>query len=212
MFYVYEHIRPDTNAVFYVGKGKGSRINSLSDRNRYWNHIVAKVGSFDVCKIVENEDEELVFLAEQERIDQLKKIGIKLCNITNGGEGSSGRVLSKESREKIRKSALQRIHPKHTEESKEKIRKANTGVVFTEERKRKISEARKGQKMLPHVREALRLGRHGYKHSEEILERMRKIQRSMPKRNCPHCNFVGNAGNVARWHLNNCKLRRIENE
>jgi hypothetical protein len=205
MFYVYEHTRPDTTAIFYVGKGNGNRLNSLSDRNRHWKHIVAKVGSFSAVKIVEHEDEELVFLAEQERIDQLRRIGVKLCNVTNGGEGTSGFNHSEESKEKMRISMKNRIPHKHSEESKEKIRQANTGVVFTEERKKKISEARKGHKMLPHVKEALRIGMKGYKHSEEVLERMRKIQRAMPKFSCPHCDFVGNAGNVARWHFDRCK-------
>jgi hypothetical protein len=212
MFYIYEHIRPDTNAVFYVGKGNGNRMNSLRDRNRYWKHIVGKVGSFNALKILEHEDEELVFLAEQERIDQLRRIGIKLCNITNGGEGISGFNHSEESKKKMSVARKMLVPHKHSEESKEKIRQANTGVIFTEERKRKISEARKGHKMLPHLKEALRLRMKGYKHSEEVLERMRKIQRAMPKIGCPHCGFVGNAGNVARWHFNKCKLKGTENE
>lgn len=88
-FYIYEHIRPDTNQVFYVGKGCGNRCNSLR-RNVHWKRIVAKAGGFTVRKIVENIDEELAFLAEQERIDQLKRLSFNLCNATNGGEGVSG--------------------------------------------------------------------------------------------------------------------------
>jgi hypothetical protein len=88
-FYIYEHIRPDTGIVFYVGKGKGDRCNSLR-RNVYWKRIVEKAQGFNVRKIVENVNEELAFLAEQERIDQLKRIGFNLCNATNGGEGVSG--------------------------------------------------------------------------------------------------------------------------
>lgn len=101
MFYVYEHIRPDTGMVFYVGKGQGSRYLAKTHRNKHWHHIVAKAGSFTSKKIVENIDEELALLAEQERIDQLKRLGVKLCNMTNGGEGTSGRVFSEESKRKI---------------------------------------------------------------------------------------------------------------
>jgi hypothetical protein len=41
MFYVYEHIRPDTNKVFYVGKGSGYRSGITQHRNNYWKNIVA---------------------------------------------------------------------------------------------------------------------------------------------------------------------------
>jgi hypothetical protein len=99
MFYIYEHIRPDTNTVFYVGKGSGYRAGTTQHRNTYWKNVVAKAGKFNVRKIVQNVDEELAFLAEQERIDQLKRLGIKLTNLTDGGEGSSN--PSEETRRKM---------------------------------------------------------------------------------------------------------------
>jgi hypothetical protein len=102
MFYVYEHIRPDTGMVFYVGKGSGWRSGITQHRNTYWKNVVAKAGGFKSRKIVENVDEELAFLAEQERIDQLKRLGIKLTNLTEGGEGSSN--PSEEVRLKMSKS------------------------------------------------------------------------------------------------------------
>jgi uncharacterized C2H2 Zn-finger protein len=206
MFYVYEHIRPDTNQVFYVGKGHGYRLASTKNRNKYWQNIVNKV-SFKAVKVVEHDSEELILLAEIERIDQLRKIGVKLVNVTDGGQGISGLKHSDESKKKMSDSRKLLVPHKHTDETKEKIRKANTGVVFTEERKRKISEAKKGQKMLPQVKEALRLKMKNFKHSEETLKRMSVIQRAMPKLKCPHCDFVGNAGNVARWHLDNCSKK-----
>jgi hypothetical protein len=205
MFYVYEHIRPDTKTVFYVGKGQGNRLNSLKDRNRYWNFIYAKFGSFESRKLLEHDNEELVFLAEQERIDQLRRIGIKLCNVTKGGEGTTGLKHTKTAKQKISEARKKATPFKHTEESKAKIRKANTGAVFTEERKKNISQARKGYKMPESVKLKLKNRVKTYKHSEETLEKMRKIQRAMPKFSCPHCDFVGNAGNVARWHFDNCK-------
>lgn len=99
MFYVYEHIRPDTGMVFYVGKGSGWRAGITQHRNPYWKNVVAKAGGFNVRKIVENVDEELAFLSEQERIDQLKRLGVKLTNLTEGGEGSSN--PSEETRRKM---------------------------------------------------------------------------------------------------------------
>ncbi len=204
MFYVYEHIRLDTNQVFYVGKGQGYRLTSTKDRNKHWHNIVNKVG-FKAIKVLENEDEELILLAEIERIDQLRKLGYKLCNITDGGQGISGLKHSEESKRKMSESRKKIAPHKHTDESKQKIRQANTGVVFTDERKDKIRQKALGRKMSEETKNKLR-GRN-FKHSEETLKRMSEIQRSMPKTKCPHCSFVGNAGNVARWHFDRCKFK-----
>lgn len=87
MFYVYEHIRNDTNAIFYVGKGKANRASSTRNRNRYWENIVSKSNGFIVRIVAKDLDEELAYLTEKERIDQLKRLGIKLANINDGGAG-----------------------------------------------------------------------------------------------------------------------------
>ena len=88
MFYVYEHIRKDNNAVFYVGKGKDYRANSQKDRNQHWHNVVNKCGGFKVNYLAKDADEELVYLCEQERINQLTLLGAKLVNMTVGGEGA----------------------------------------------------------------------------------------------------------------------------
>ena len=88
-FYVYEHIRLDTMKPFYVGKGCGYRAYAKRGRNVYWRRVVDKHG-YIVKKIAENLDEDLAFLTEVERIDQLRRIGIELVNMTDGGEGVSG--------------------------------------------------------------------------------------------------------------------------
>jgi hypothetical protein len=190
MFYVYEHTRPDTNSVFYVGKGKGNRLNSLSDRNRYWNHIVAKVGSFNACKIVENEDEELIFLAEKERIDQLRRIGAKLCNVTNGGEGTTGLKHSEESKAKI--------GVRHSKESYAKaLVKRMAMYPFTAEHIKNLSLARQGEKNYMF----------GKTHSQEAREKIRQARLNAPKITCPHCDKVGDPCNMARWHFDRCKFK-----
>lgn len=87
MFYVYEHIRNDTNAIFYVGKGKANRAYTARNRNEHWHNVVNKAQGFTVKFVVKDVDEELAYLAEEERIDQLKRLGIKLANINAGGAG-----------------------------------------------------------------------------------------------------------------------------
>ena len=146
-YYVYEHIRPDTMQVFYVGKGKGKRItigkNGGGERNKHWHHIVNKASGFISRKIVENVDEELAFLAEQERIDQLKRLGVKLCNMTDGGEGASGTIVSKETREKMSK-----IHKGKTisDEQKKKMSESLKKVVKSKEWVEKIASQLRGRK------------------------------------------------------------------
>ena len=45
MSYIYKHIRPDTNEVFYIGVGVDERrINSNQSRNKFWKNIVNKHG------------------------------------------------------------------------------------------------------------------------------------------------------------------------
>ena len=191
MFYVYEHIRPDTNTIFYVGKGKGNRLNSLSDRNRYWNHIVDKVGNFEAKKIVENEDEELIFLAEQERIDQLRRIGVKLCNVTNGGEGTTGLKHSEESKAKI--------GVRHSQESYDKaLQKRKAMYPFTAEHIKKLSLARQGEKN--HM--------FGKTHSQEAREKIRQSRFNAPKLTCTFCDKVGDSANMTRWHFDRCKFKK----
>lgn len=59
-FYVYEHIRPDNNTCFYVGKGTGDRAYK-SSRNEHHDRIVKKYGM--IVKIIKDG------LTEQEAYD-----------------------------------------------------------------------------------------------------------------------------------------------
>jgi hypothetical protein len=108
-FYVYEHIRKDTGAIFYVGKGHGGRANHPYKRNAYWKNVVNKADGFTVNYVAKDIDEELSLLCEMERINQLKKLGYKLTNATNGGEGISGYQHTKEAKEKIGKYVATRV-------------------------------------------------------------------------------------------------------
>ena len=147
MFCVYEHIRPDTNAIFYVGKGSHRRANSKHRRNKHWNSVVAKAGGFSVRLVADDIDEELSFLVEEERIDQLKRLGLKLTNKTNGGEGPSGMRHTDEAKRKIadaqRGEKHWTVNHVYTEEHKAKLRIARSKFVFTDEVRAKLSEAGK---------------------------------------------------------------------
>ena len=102
-FYVYEHIRLDTNKTFYVGKGRNDRATRFSNRSLHWKRIAKKAG-YSIKYLLTNLPEELALLAEQERIDQLKRLGYELCNKTDGGDGLSGMVFTDEHKRKLSES------------------------------------------------------------------------------------------------------------
>ena len=115
MFYAYEHIRIDTNQIFYVGKGSGDRLNVTQNRNKHWNSVVKKAGGFFARKTIEDVDEEFIFLVESETIDILKKRGVKLTNLTSGGEGSAN--PSEETRQKMSECRLGSKNPRYNKNS-----------------------------------------------------------------------------------------------
>jgi hypothetical protein len=222
-FYVYEHIRIDTGGVFYVGKGHGGRLCSKRDRNQYWHNVVNKAGGFDSRVVCKDQSEELILLAEIEKISQLRTLGVTLVNLTDGGQGITGLKHSEQSK-RLMSEKLKGRSRKHTPESIEKIRQANTGVVFSDERKEKLRQKALGKKMPPHVREALSARMKSFKQSEKTKEHLRQInlgrkhtlealakmsawQIDRPKLTCPHCNRASSAGNASRWHFDNCKLK-----
>lgn len=98
--YLYQHIRLDTNEVFYIGVG--TKYNHHKDytrakakgkqRNRIWRGIVKRV-NYKVEVIEENDNYELIKNKEIELISKygqiIKETGT-LCNLTNGGDGILG--------------------------------------------------------------------------------------------------------------------------
>ncbi len=94
--YIYQHIRLDTNEVFYIGKGVQKKSNykyyrafDIKRRNNIWNSIVSKTG-FKVEILATNLSEKECFNLEIELISKHGKIfdnSGTLANYTDGGEG-----------------------------------------------------------------------------------------------------------------------------
>lgn len=109
-YYIYVHRRPDTGEVFYVGKGSWSkrkaygRSASKENRNPIWRRIVEKSGGTFLPEVVACFfDEADAFRLEVDLISWFgrKSAGVGcLANLTDGGEGGVGRVVSQESIER----------------------------------------------------------------------------------------------------------------
>lgn len=126
MFYVYEHIRLDSNMPFYVGKGFGNRLMAKSGRNKHWHNIVNKHGF--VPKIIhEFIDEENALKKERELQLYYESIGVKLCNLSICGEKTA-------------------LGYRHTNESKKIISNASIALWKNERHKNKMSIRHSGLK------------------------------------------------------------------
>ena len=94
IYYVYEHIRLDTQQVFYVGKGKLYRDRSEDGRNRWWEGVAEKHG-WTWRRVHERLDNACAFTLEKLLIAKHRSIGSPLVNLTEGGEGAPGVVSAK---------------------------------------------------------------------------------------------------------------------
>lgn len=151
-FYIYAHIRKDTDDVFYIGKGRGKRANSKT-RNTHHDSIVKKYGMY-VKFLKEGLSEEEAFIAEKEIIEHYvfelgygidipgyrKKGEHQLSNQTFGGEGPSGVFHSTEWRKQ---------HSEDMTGKKNPMYGINLWETYSEEKKeylkQKISEHSSGK-------------------------------------------------------------------
>lgn len=218
-FYVYEHIRKDTGHPFYIGKGRKRRafIANKYHRSTWWLRVVEKSGGFSVNFLFEGLSEQEAFAKEKETIAAYRESGVKLVNMTDGGDGTSGHKRSDEWC-----AMMSSIHKGKiiSQETRDKISASvkNSGYVPSEEARRKISETHKGKKRGLGYRHTdewkawasdYRKGnksRLGQKRSpEERAKASASLSgRVQTKLVCPHCQKQG--GNVMRrHHFDNCK-------
>jgi hypothetical protein len=204
-FYVYEHWRTDRQECFYVGKGHGRRAYDMRrGRNRWHRFLQAKLSALgtavEIKIIADGLTEEEAFAKEIERIAFWKSDGADLCNITLGGDGSTGlvhseewkqmisqklkgRKMSAESRAKMaaaamgNKKGLGKKRPQHAIDATAAF---HTGRKKTLEHCAKISLGKKGQVRLHTPEEdALASARQkGIPKSESVKANMRGIPKS----------------------------------
>lgn len=115
---------------------------------------------------------------EREEIAALKAAGIKLYNMTTGGDGTKGWSLTQEISERMSKSAKKRFeNPDQIEWNRQK----SLGVRNTPEQKAKISRSLKGRKKSPEHARNISNGLKGQKFSADRVARMSARMMGIPR-------------------------------
>jgi hypothetical protein len=146
MAVVYQHRRLDTNEIFYIGIGKTEkRAYSKHDRSVLWNRYVNKFGYYveilhkditweESCNL------EMFYIKYYGRLNNHTGI---LVNLTDGGDGIKGYKHTDETKDFLRKL---KTGNKMSESTKNAILLANVGRKHTKEELTKMSESQLGEK------------------------------------------------------------------
>lgn len=100
---LYFHINNTTGQIFYVGIGVETRASSKRNRNNWWKNTVNKYG-YDIIIEETNLSWDEACVLEMYWIKRIgrRDLGLgPLVNLTNGGEGSNGMIVSNETRLKL---------------------------------------------------------------------------------------------------------------
>lgn len=164
-YYLYRHIRLDKNEVFYVGIGTKRNNNDYSRayskllRNKWWNNIINKT-SYRIEIVLESNKRGFICEKEKEFIKLYGRKNLNkgsLVNLTDGGEGAVGAVVSDVTR---------KLHSLHFKNNKYRL-----GKYHSEEVKLKMSKDRIGKKH----------PMYGKKHKESTIEKFRIAQTGSKK-------------------------------
>lgn len=187
---IYYLIDPRTNEIRYVGKTtksltyrliNGHMQDTSKTHKTNWIKSLKKEGLMPIIELVETcDNEEKCNYLEKYHIQLLgradKGLGI-LVNSTDGGEGTTGRVLTKETKGKISKGNKgKRLGTKLPDITKNKIKESHS--KFSKKKKKEISEkiskANIGKIVKESTKEKIRIANIGRIHSDESKVKISK--------------------------------------
>ena len=191
-YYLYRHIRLDTNQVFYVGIGtkctenfrfektEFRRAYAISGRGLFWKKITNK-SNYKIEVFIESNDYRFIKEKEIEFINLYGRRDLgtgTLVNHTNGGDGVQGRIISEDERKKISNTLKGRPFK---EERKRNISKGLTGITHSPESIQKRVESRKGYTHSEETRNLISKIHTGMKHTEETKKKLSEIKKGKPR-------------------------------
>lgn len=199
MAYVYIYYDPRKTPLepIYVGKGQGKRmiVHKTRAKNPILKRKIEHIKEAGLEPVVEKHIDDIThdeaMKIEMELIAKFGRIDLEtgtLCNLTEGGEGTVGRIASEETRKLW---SEQRKGKKQTEAQ---YRANCNRAPVSEERRKKVSEFHKGKDFLTkEQREQIRLKAIGRKHSEESRKKMseqRKGKKQTEAQYRANCNRI----------------------
>ena len=197
-FYIYALLDPRKEGLFryghwvfhfepfYIGKGKGKRAQhhlmncSLSSRS-HKNNKIKSIKSKGLEPIIvikkRNLTEKQALEAEVSLIDKIGRSNLKtgpLTNLTDGGEGTSGKITTEECKAKLR--AVAKAKPKEYWIAQRKLRSPRLSNK-EKKRQKEFSKCQLGVKQSDETIAKRVASRKGYRHSEATKQKMREARK-----------------------------------
>ena len=157
-----------------------------------------------------------MFLEEQRYFDMIKPEEIKIryynLNIKNNKHWFTDEEKTKSLKQKISETAIRNAQDPVYREKYLAGLSTRDNRAWDPEVRAKMSASNKGKNTGKDNSKALAMAaaaNRGKKHSEERINHIRETSKFKELNNmkikCLHCDFVGNKGNVARYHNDKCK-------
>jgi hypothetical protein len=165
----------------------------------------------EICSVEDGPKREIFWI---EKLNSKVPFGM---NLTDGGDGSPGKIVGMETRELLRKAHTGKHH---TLKTIRKMRKSHKGWIppdgfgeaisqrmqdfkHTEETKNTLSKKASER----YKEDPKNNPMYGKTQSEETLKLMRESHKNRPILKCPHCGGEFTSAMYNRWHGDKCKKR-----
>jgi hypothetical protein len=196
MSYIYVLVDPETRQPRYVGKTWippekrlyqhvwGAKRTPKPQHRDYWIRTVLARGLTPEIEVIESGvwSPKEAYEREIHWIQGLRNLGVDLTNMTDGGEGNRGGVLSEETRRKIREAGRRRWERETAEERE--ARRAKHRATW-----RNNPEALKAEWADPECKRRKTLSSNEYRSRRSAIAK--EVYKNLKPRQCIDCGYTG---------------------